>query len=548
MMTKEEFEQLLEIDTETENIEFKESAININNGSDSICAYATGISNAGGGMLILGVTNKKPREVKNISKYKDINSLKKTIYDTLGRNDVIVEQFEYEGKRVLIFYCDARPRGQVLDCQGVYYIRIGESLEKMKPADIFRIMQEGQDVDFSADIAEGATIQDLDTNAIARLRQEYQRKFPNTDASIADLKFLRNILLINGATQITKAAIILLGTSEAIEKYTPNAEIVFEYRKSPKDIQFVERKSFKQGYFGCVDEIEQLIQKHNYPVQYAVGAFRQSIPQFDQDVIREGLNNAVIHRDYTRSGSVFINQNEEGIVFESPGGFIDGITPDNVIDRREWRNRRLAESAEKGGLVERSGQGADIIFSNTIQQGKGFPTYTRSTDYNVILDIPGVVQDKEFFRFFQSLSSDIKRQLDVHDYIRLEKIRQGVVMELSSEDEHRFISLGLIEKTGKRKGRKYILSHGMYRAQNDAGEYTRLKGLAREKSKQLIISHIERNGKGTIAEFMQVFPELTRDSISRMLKDLKDENIITSVGENRRNAYWILQNKKIQKH
>lgn len=542
-MTREEFEQLLEIDAETENIEFKESALNINNGDHSICAYATGISNAGGGMLILGVTNKKPREVKNISKYPDINNLKKTIYDTLGRNDVITEQFKYEGKRVLIFHCAPRPRGQVLDCQGVYYIRVGESLEKMKPADIFRIMQEGQDVDFSAEIAEGATFQDLDTKAIARLRHEYQRKNPTMDTNIADLKFLRNILLINGATQITKAAIILLGTSEAVEKYTPNAEIVFEYRKSSKDIQFAERKSFKQGYFGCVDEIEQLIQKHNYPVQYAVGAFRQSIPQFDQDVIREGLNNAVIHRDYTRSGSVFINQNEDGIVFESPGGFIDGITPDNVIDRREWRNRRLAESAEKGGLVERSGQGADLIFSITIEQGKGFPTYSRSTDYNVILDIPGIVQDKEFFRFFQSLDSDIKKQLDVHDYIRLEKIRQGVAMELSTEDEHRFISLGLIEKTGKRNGRKYILSHGMYQAQNDAGEYTRLKGLAREKSKQLIISHIERNGKGTIAEFMQVFPELSRDAIRRMLRDLKKENLIEVKGGSKRTSYWVLTEK-----
>ena len=546
-MTNQEFEQLIERDSENENIEFKESAPNINVGDHSICAYATGISNAGGGILVLGVTNKKPRKVKNISKYPDLNNLKKTIYDTLKRNDVTIEEFYYNNKRVLVLYCTPRARGQALDCQGTFYLRVGESLEKMKMHEILKISQEGQDIDFSSEIAEGATFQDLDKNAIARLRQAYQRKFPNTDTNIADLKFLRNILLINGATQITKAAIILLGTPEAVEKYTPNAEIVFEYRKSPKDIQFVERKSFKQGYFGCVDEIEQLIQKHNYSVQYAVGAFRQSIPQFDQDVIREGLNNAVIHRDYTRSGSVFINQNEDGIFFESPGGFIDGITPDNVIDRREWRNRRLAESAEKGGLVERSGQGADLIFSITIEQGKGFPTYSRSTDYNVILDIPGVVQDKEFFRFFQSFPSDTKKQLDVHDYIRLEKIRQGVAMELSSEDEHRFISHGLIEKTGKRKGRKYILSHRIYQAQNDAGEYTRLKGLAREKSKQLIISHIERNGRGTIAEFMQVFPELSRDAVRRMLRDLKEENLIEVKGESKRTSYWILNQKDLKK-
>ena len=38
-----------------------------------------------------------------------------------------------------------------------------------------------------------------------------------------------------------------------------------------------------------------------------------------------------------------------------------GITPDNVLYKKEWRNRRIAETFEKAGLVERFGQGMDDI-------------------------------------------------------------------------------------------------------------------------------------------------------------------------------------------
>ena len=73
------------------------------------------------------------------------------------------------------------------------------------------------------------------------------------------------------------------------------------------------------------------------------------------------LLNAVSHRDYRHPGSVFVRQFPRHIEIVSPGGFPPGITPENILDHQFPRNRRIAETFARCGLVERSGQGADRI-------------------------------------------------------------------------------------------------------------------------------------------------------------------------------------------
>ena len=76
------------------------------------------------------------------------------------------------------------------------------------------------------------------------------------------------------------------------------------------------------------------------------------------------------------AGSVFIRQYQEKLIVESPGGLPHGISLDNILDRQVPRNRRIAEILALCGLVERSGQGMNIIYETSIKEAKQLPDFT----------------------------------------------------------------------------------------------------------------------------------------------------------------------------
>lgn len=105
--------------------------------------------------------------------------------------------------------------------------------------------------------------------------------------------------------------------------------------------------------------------------------------------------------------------------------------------------------------------------------------------------------------------------------------------------KRKFIDLGIIESVGKTRGTKYILSHRYYAYEGRTGRYTRLSGISREKQKELILKHLNKNGKGKLQDFRDIFPELRPMDISNLLRELKQEEKIMHVGS-KRFGHWRL--------
>jgi len=165
----------------------------------------------------------------------------------------------------------------------------------------------------------------------------------------------------------------LFGKKDTLGKIFGQAEVIFEYRSSNASGPAQQRKEFRQGFFTFYSELWDLINQRNDLQHYQEGLFIRDIPTFAERTVREALLNAITHRNYQLGGSVFIRQYPQKIIIESPGGFPYGITIDNIIDRQNPRNRRLSEAFARCGLVERSGQGINLMFEQSIQQGKCHP-------------------------------------------------------------------------------------------------------------------------------------------------------------------------------
>ena len=332
---------------------------------------------------------------------------------------------------------------------------------------------------------------------------------------------------------------ILLGKKEKIDQLLPGSEIIFEWRQEHGKTNYDFRINWREPFFAIYDKIWEAVNARNLRFPYQDGLFQREIFAFSEKPIREALLNAVEHRDYRlQQSSIFIKASPREFRIESPGGFPPGITPENILEKSKWRNRRIAETFEKAGLVERSGQGMNDIFESAIREGKGKPDLEKSDDFSVVLRIPAQVKDFKFVLFLEQVSNDQQIHLSFEEIYELEKIRENQIAE-NPEYRKKFLEMGIIEKIGETSGAKYILSHKYYTQEGKTGVYTRLRGISREEKKLLILKHLKKNKKGLAQEFRDAFPNLKRDDINNLLKELKALGQITYLGS-KRTGHWIL--------
>jgi len=279
---------------EKEHLEFKEAKQSFD--KEKLLKYGIAIANERGGHLILGVADKIPRIVVGTNVFQNIASLKRDLLDEIHLR-IEIDEFSYEDKRVLIFEIPSRPIGKPLHYKGAYLMRVDDSLVPMTPEQLQKIFDEGRP-DFSAEICHKASFADLSETAIDTFKMLWSMKSNNLQIlQLSKEQLLTDSeLLIDG--KLNYAALILLGTKEALGKYLSNAEIVFEYRNSETSIQSQQREDYRSGFLNIHNKLWEIINLRNEIQHVQDELFIRDIPNFNEEVIREALLNAVCHRDY----------------------------------------------------------------------------------------------------------------------------------------------------------------------------------------------------------------------------------------------------------
>lgn len=405
-MTIEEIKSLKESE---DKVEFKEALhqYNYNNSRRSVIGYIVALANEGGGKMIFGIKENKsgPHTVTGSAAWQGQEG--KLVEDVYRDKQIRVEtEVLWEGaNRILIIHIPSRPVGKTLKFEDVPLMRVGEDLLPMSDEQLFKILQE-QEPDFSAKICEGLQLDDLDNVAIEKMKGKYADKQRNPSFKNKSTEQVLKDLRLSERGKLTYAALILLGKKKSIMQYLPQARIVWEFR-------------FNEG-------------------------------QINHD-FREAVLNAIAHRDYTITSEVVIRQYPKKIWINNPGGFPKGVTIDNLLTVSSTpRSRLMAEIMEKTGLVERSGQGVDKIFSFTLSEGKPAPSYQDSDMFQVSLKLSGFLEDKAFHLFIKEVQTSRGKDnpLDVGQIIALQKIKAGFFTNMQPELLTRLQRDGLIVKEG----------------------------------------------------------------------------------------------------
>lgn len=230
---------------------------------------------------------------------KYLESLKSEIANQTNDRMTITNLYELylEEKRVLLFEIPPALKGIPTSWKGHYYGRDSENLYPLSINKLERIRKQSNPYDWSQEIIENATIDNLDNEAVEKARKEYIAKHQNLEKEVKSwdtITFLnKSGICIN--SKITNAAIILLGkedSSHLLGSYSPQITWVLQYKNkiTPEDYEH-----FKIPFILTIDKVLSKIRNLKYryiPAQTTL--FPIEIPKYEAWVLREGLNNCPV--------------------------------------------------------------------------------------------------------------------------------------------------------------------------------------------------------------------------------------------------------------
>lgn len=559
-MTKLTIERLKKLKESEDKVEFKKaeqgnfaydggSRVKPSDRRKCILGYVTALCNEGGGYLVLGMEDTFPHKVIGTKQCEgQLGELESNIYRDTQIRPVIYDLYEDETNktgRVLVIEIPPRPVGKLFRFEDVALMRVGEELKPMSDEMMFSILQE-HEPDFSADICDSITIDDLDVEAIRILKQKYATKQKNPDfLTLPDTQVLSDLNLIKDG-KVTNAALILVGKQEVLNNRLPQASVILEFRKSESLVPYTNRQVYGQPFYKMIDLLWHDIDLRNDKIDVNENSYIFNIPYFNEEVIRESINNAIAHRDYRRTSETVIKQYPQKMIIMNTGGFPLGVTIENLLRVQSTpRNRLLADVLAKTGIVERSGQGIDKIYKNTLSEGKDEPDYSHSDPFRVELHLSAVIKDKAFAMFLDSEQRDLpeEERLSVFEVMALNHIREGRSNEVEKEMLKALQERGLIEKRGKTRGTYYILSKSYYEFCGKEGEYSKREDWNATQALPVVMAHFNTFKTAKMKDFVSILDShMSRKQVRNIINLFVERGFLSKEGTGSGTIYYVSEN------
>lgn len=538
---------------ENEVVEFKKAENNFD--FDDLGKYFSALSNEANlrglefAWLIFGYDEKKHKIVGTSYKNGEsaLNNLKHDFaqHTTDGQTFREIVPIEVDGNRILMFKIPTSPRNIVMKWKGIAFGRDGESLKPLNQSKMDEIRHQTPEPDWSAELVPNATIDDLDEVAIAKARKMFKKVHSRIPAEEVNRwsteEFLSKCeLMVDG--KLTRAAIILLGKIFSDSKLRPAvAEVTWTLRDEKQDV--VDYEHFSVPFILTVDEI--LAKIHNLTLREMPGGtlFPDTMKQYDDYTIREALHNCIAHQDYTLRQRINFVENPGFLYYANGGSFIPG-TLENALatngPQRFFRNACLCKAMVHFNMIDTVSRGIKKMFTEQMERRFPMPDYEIDNEKKeVAVRIYGNAINERYTKLLKDNNT-----LTLHDCISLDAIQKG--HRIDEEIAQDLMKRGLIEGEAP----NYTISLGVAKASKQLPSYTRVRGLERDKLKQMILQYIQNAGsdgakRDAILEYLQgTLPsrntyEQNETLIYHLLSELRKAGLIEANGK-----IWLAKNKQ----
>jgi ATP-dependent DNA helicase RecG len=349
-----------------------------------------------------------------------------------------------------------------------------------------------------------------------------------------------------GIRNPTVAGLLLLGTQELLRSHLPAYEVAFQVLQGT-DVKVNE--FFHKPLLETFEEVELLFKARVEEEEIQVGLFRVPVPNYDRRAFREAFVNALVHRDFSTLGAVHVKLDDDGLSISNPGGFIEGVSFDNllVVPPRS-RNPLLADAIKRIGLAERTGRGIDRIYEGMLRYGRPAPDYSSSNAYTVSLYLSNASADLDFLKMVVE-QEDRLGSMPIDSLIILTRLREErrlTTADLAPSVQkpeanvratlEKLVEAGFLEPYGIGRGRTYTLSARLYQKTGQRAEYIRQAGFAPIQHEQMVLTYVDKHGSIRRTEAMGLC-HLNGPQAYRLLKALAVKGLLKKTGEKKHAFY-----------
>lgn len=511
---------------EDEVVEFKKAENSFD--FDDLGKYFSALSNEanlrdkGFAWLVFGVHD-KTREILGTSfknSMKSLQKLKQDLSQHTTDNNTFRDIYELnvEDKRVLMFQIPAAPRGIPMAWQGHFYARRGESLGALDMNKYEEIRRQTVNEDWTAEVVADATLDDLDTKAIAKAREGYKQRYPKLVKECDgwdDKVFLDKAgLTIDG--KITRTTLLLVGKETAAHKLHHIAQIVW--------------KCFQDGQvFGDIytipfvlttTELLGRIRNYRFKIYPKNSLIPAEVWKYDTESILEGMHNSIAHQKYEKDARIIVTENMDSLKFQNDGSFFEGDYKEYITGEKtpkSYRNPALVKAMVNIRMIDTQGYGIHKMFQSQKDRYLPMPDYDLSTADEVILNLPGTIIDENYSLLLLE-NSDI----DLTTAVLLDMVQKGKSDTLSEG------AIQMLRKAKLIEGRKphLYVSKQIAKVTDQKVEYSKHKGLTEKKCEALLTASLQDHHSLTKQEIVRLFWDVLPDQLDDKQKMNKIEYLL----------------------
>ncbi len=432
-----------------------------------------------------------------------------------------IHVLDAKGGRVIIFEIPAAPMGIPIAWNGHWYARAGESLTSLGIDKLDTIRSQTISSDWSAALPEGANIEHLDPEALARAKEGFALKYANRfrEGEVQgwpDATFLnRARLAIDG--KITRAALLLLGRAESSHLLLPHpAQMTWRLETTEKAYEH-----FGPPFLLNTTRLYRKIRNVQVRVLPEDQLLAVEVAKYDQKIVLEALHNCIAHQDYRRNGRIVVTEQSDQLVFENEGSFFEGQPLDYLAGHktpRRYRNPFLAQAMAELNMIDTMGYGIHEMFLGQAKRFFPLPDFDLSNPQAVKITILGRIVDPAYTRALIK-----KTDLGLQDILALDRVQKH--LPLDDETIRHLKRLKLIE------GRKPHLhvSASIADISNTKAAYIKTRTLDDRHYRKLVVEYLEKFREASREDVDGFLLAKLGDALDAKQKQTKIGNLLTGM-------------------
>lgn len=416
---------------------------------------------------------------------------------------------------------------QPVSFNGKAFIRVGSS-----KTELYKYPEKARAIwarrtDWTGQVSEGATVEDLDPDAMKMAREQFVIKHPSQTAEVEawdDETFLNKAKLsIRG--NLTNAVLLLLGKPEAAALLSPAIAQISWILKDGQNRE-LDYEHFGPPLLLHVDKVLQRIRNLKIRTLPSGTLFPKEISQYDPWVIREALHNAIAHQDYGLRGRINVVETPSSVLITNVGAFLPGDVEKVILQNAPlelYRNAFLSAAMVNLNMIDTQGGGIKRMFEKQKLRYFPMPDYDLSELDRVQVSISGTILDEHYSNLLME-----RADLDLWQVILLDRIQKR--LRVSSDASRALKAAGLVE------GRypNILIAASVARITGEKARHIRDRGFDKKYYKDLIEELIRKHQPISRAEIDSLLLDKLPEVLSLEQRRTKIHNLLNDLAQSKR--------------